>query len=295
MGRVRAHTSPSPSRIRMRWSLVLLCVLLLVAISEGKSKKKPSKGKKPSKPGVKGRMRFWLSKARQKNTKKYTDTDKGKCACWWDITRNDCACCKKGVGAMQCGYPVHKFCYKRDKKNGYGCPGVCNYKHTLSGKGYPCFSDHENTNCAWCNKDGYQCKQDQHTGPDSKKGSRCQTRTKKTYCESQQGDCKHIAKCDPNATCKKKENVGKYRQYWQCECNKGWSGNGIQCMDGNGTLSSMPWQQVEVTANVTVGLYNDTHVENEFNHGEALEVHALGRLVRPPMRSLRSNNNEKKK
>ena len=27
-----------------------------------------------------------------------------ECACWWDITRNDCACCKKGVGAMQCGY-----------------------------------------------------------------------------------------------------------------------------------------------------------------------------------------------
>merc|ERR1712130_608941 len=74
------------------------------------------------------------------NTKKYTDN--GKCACWWDITRNDCACCKKGVGAMQCGFPMHKFCYKKSDK---GCPGVCNYKYTLSGKGYPCFSDHSNT------------------------------------------------------------------------------------------------------------------------------------------------------
>ena len=26
-----------------------------------------------------------------------------ECPCWWDITRNDCACCKKNVGAMQCG------------------------------------------------------------------------------------------------------------------------------------------------------------------------------------------------
>merc|ERR1712179_544488 len=57
----------------------------------------------------------------------------------------------------------------------------------------------------------------------------------------------------------------------ECDKAEGWRGNGIQCMDGNGTLSAMPWQQVEVTANVTVGLYNDTHVENEFNHGGALE------------------------
>merc|ERR1712226_202507 len=123
MGRVRAHTSSSPSRIRMRWSLVLVCVLLLVAISEG-GKKKPSKGKKPvkkpgkkpSKPGVKGECDVGSPKLTAGNTKKYTDN--GKCACWWDITRNDCACCKKGVGAMQCG-----------------------------------------TDCAWCNKEGWQCEQ----------------------------------------------------------------------------------------------------------------------------------------
>ena len=75
--------------------------------------------------------------------------------------------------------------------------------------------------------------------------------TNQKYCASQQGDCKHIGYCDPNATCKKKANVGKFRQYWQCECNKGWSGNGIQCMDSNGTLSALPGEQVEVTLTMT--------------------------------------------
>merc|ERR1712107_942688 len=106
----------------------------------------------------------WAPKLTPQNTKKYTGT--GKCACWWDITRNDCACCKKGVGAMQCGFPMHKFCYK---KSDMGCPGVCNYKYTLSGKCYPCFSDHSNTDCAWCNKNGWQCEQNAITGPDSKR------------------------------------------------------------------------------------------------------------------------------
>jgi len=273
MGRVRAHTSPSPSRIGMRWSLVLVCVLLLVGISEGKEE--TSKGKKPGiqearKPGKRGECDVGSPKLTKKNTRKYTDI--GKCTCWWDITRHDCACCKKGVkgGTMQCGYPMHKFCWKKSDR---GCPGVCNYKYTLSGKGYPCFSDHSNTDCAWCNKLGYQCEQNSDTGPDAKKGSRCQARTNKKYCASQQGDCKHIAKCDPNATCKKKAKVGKFGQYWQCQCNKakGWSGNGIQCMDRNGTLSAKPNQRVEVTATLTAGLYEDTPVENEFNHGAAME------------------------
>merc|ERR1719347_2318018 len=251
----------------MRWSLVLVCVLLQVAISEGRVKKNKPK-KKPSKPGKLGECDVGSPKLTKGNTKKYTDI--GKCTCWWDITRHDCACCKKGVKAMQCGYPMHMYCYK---KSDMGCPGVCNYKYTLSGKGYPCFSDHENTDCAWCNKDGYQCEQNSHTGPGSKKGSRCQKRTNQKYCASQQGDCRHIAKCDPNATCKFKAKVGKYGQYWQCQCNKaqGWSGNGIQCRDRNGTLSAEPNQQVQVTATLTAGLYEDTPVENEFNHGAAME------------------------
>merc|ERR1712121_97554 len=261
MGRVRAHTSSSPSRIRMRWSLVLVCVLLLVAISEGNRK-----------AGKKGQC----DPVNKKDAKDFNDkktgwkkyTDKGNCACWWDIRENNCACCKNG--GVQCGYPEHKKCYKKSAK-GYCCPGGCNYKYTLSGKGYPCYSNHENTNCAWCNKLGYQCKQDSHTGPNSEYGSRCQKRNNQNYCVSQQGDCKHIAKCDPNATCKKKAKVGKYGQFWQCECNRGFSGNGILCRDSNGTLSAKPNQQVEVTMTMTAGLYEDTPVENEFNHGAAME------------------------
>lgn len=42
-------------------------------------------------------------------------------------------------------------------------------------------------------------------------------------------------------------------------------------MDSNGTLSAMPGQQVEVTLTMTAGLYDDAPVENEFNHGEAME------------------------
>jgi len=42
-------------------------------------------------------------------------------------------------------------------------------------------------------------------------------------------------------------------------------------MDSNGTLSAQPGQQVEVTIEMTAGLYNDAPVENEFNHGEAME------------------------
>merc|ERR1712243_345666 len=213
MGRVRAHTSSSPSRIGMRWSLVLVCVLLVVGISEGKTKKKP--GKKPSKPGKLGECDVGSPKLTKKNTKEYTDI--GKCTCWWDITRHDCACCKKGVkgGTMQCGYPMHKFCWKKSDR---GCPGVCNYKYTLSGKGYPCFSDHSNTDCACC---------------------------------------------------KKKANVGKFGQYWQCECNKGWFGNGIQCMDSDGDLSASPDQEVEVTFTLGHAIYD--HEPTEFGHGDAME------------------------
>merc|ERR1711974_342626 len=108
-------------------------------------------------------------------------------------------------------------CTSSATKSDKGCPGVCNYKYTLSGKGYPCFSDHSNTDCAWCNKEGWQCERNAITGPDSKKGSRCQARTNQKYCASQQGDCKHIGYCDPNATCKKKANVGKFGQY--CSAN----------------------------------------------------------------------------
>ena len=56
---------------------------------------------------------------------------------------------------MQCGWPMHKFCYKKSDMVRVkcpphctpcilplqGCPGVCNNKYTLSGKGFPCQND----------------------------------------------------------------------------------------------------------------------------------------------------------
>jgi len=249
----------------MRWSLVLVLVLLVLSLTDAaKKKKKPSKGKKP-KP-VKGSCATVGPKLTAANTKKYTAP--GKCPCWWDITRNDCACCKKNVGAMQCGFPMHKFCYK---KSDLGCPGVCNNRYTLSGKGYPCFSDHSDTDCAWCAKDGYQCAQDSVTGPNSKYGSRCQTKTNVAYCKSQQGDCKHIAKCDINAECKYQSKVGKFGKYFACKCNSGFTGNGIQCMDADGNLSSNPGATVELTMTLTTEEYEGQHEAGQFSHGAGME------------------------
>ena len=69
-----------------------------------------------------------LKKSEYKMFKPYTKSDKGEtillllifsnekytgCPCWWDMSRKTgCACCKKGTNAMQCGYPMHHFCYK---------------------------------------------------------------------------------------------------------------------------------------------------------------------------------------
>jgi len=259
----------------MRWHLVVVALLLLLVLTEAArpKKKKPSKGKKPAKKpaAVKGTCDFGGPKLTAANTKKYTD--KGKCPCWWDITRNDCACCKKGVKATQCGYPMHKFCYKKDDA-GKGCPGVCNNKYTLSQKGFPCYSDHTNTDCAWCNKLGWQCEQNKVTGPlatGKNPGSRCSTQKNQKYCTSVQGDCRHIASCDPNAECKKDSNVGKFGQFWKCVCKKGWTGNGIQCKDEDGNLSGTAGASVEVTLTMTAGEYTDTYVDGEFSHGSNLE------------------------
>merc|ERR1711988_2000078 len=66
----------------------------------------------------------------------YTVKNK-KCPCWWDLSKVNCACCK-GENVMQCGWPMHKYCYQKSK---IGCPGLCNNKYTLSGKGFPCYND----------------------------------------------------------------------------------------------------------------------------------------------------------
>ena len=94
----------------------------------------------------------------------------------------------------------------------------------------------------------------------------------KNYCKSQQGDCKHIPACDVNAECKFKEKVSRYVSYWQCECEKGFKGNGIQCMDGNGTLSLPSDLAVEVTLSVLNEEYTYPYTNGEFGAGEKMEL-----------------------
>jgi len=288
----RGSTSHSTTANRMRRSLLLLLlvlVLILPALIEGGKKggkkpskkgkggsKKPSKaskggGKKPSKnkgPQIKGSCKTTGPKLTKKNTQKYTKSSSG-CECWWDITKKNCACCNENVGAMQCGWPMHKFCYKKSVR---GCPGVCNNKYTLSGKGYPCYSDLTRTDCAWCNKYGYQCEQTSRNGPQSKRGSRCQDKRNKNYCESQQGDCQHIPYCDPNAKCKLSSKVGKFNSYWQCKCQSPYEGNGIQCKDKKGNLSPNPDLPVEVQLKLEGELYKYPHDGGELSEGVSMEA-----------------------
>lgn len=249
--------------MRQTTLLILVC-LALVLVDAKKKKPKP-------KPPTKGACATLGPKPAAKIFTKYTEKNK-KCPCWWDITRNDCACCTSKE-YQQCGWPMHKYCYKKAKKGKpqIGCPGVCNNQWTLSGKGFPCSADHDDKDCAWCTTSGYQCAQDKVTGPDSKAGSRCANSKNQNYCKSQQGDCKHIPACDVNAECKFKEKVSRYVSYWQCECEKGFTGNGIQCMDGNGTLSLPSDLAVEVDLVITNDEYTYPY-NGEFGMGEKMEL-----------------------
>jgi len=169
---------------------------------------------------------------------------------------------------------MHNYCYKKAKKGQVqmGCPGVCNNEFTLSGMGFPCYSDHSNKDCAWCSTKGYQCAQDKVTGPQSKQGSRCTKIRNKNYCLNQQGDCKHIAACDINAECKFKEKLSKYYSYWRCVCNTGYKGNGIQCFDKNGDISLPPALGVEVSMSITSEEYTYPFTGGEFIEGEIMEA-----------------------
>merc|ERR1711915_1049185 len=152
----------------MRWSIVLLLIALALLLTEVEAKKKPKKPKKP-KPSAKGSCANkgpapspkLFAKYTQKSLRSQNHLPKAlvptkdllhpqscspstlkkakKCPCWWDITRKDCACCTKKE-YQQCGWPMHKFCYKKEPKGKpqIGCPGVCNNQYTLSGKVFPC-------------------------------------------------------------------------------------------------------------------------------------------------------------
>ena len=93
----------------------------------------------------------------------------------------------------------------------------------------------------------------------------------KNYCSSQQGDCKHIPACDAHAECKLKKKIGRYVSDFQCECGPGYTGNGIQCMDSNGTLSLPADTPVEVTMNIMKEEYTYPYTIGEFGLGEKLE------------------------
>jgi len=230
----------------MRLVLLLSLLLIVTTITHGKRKKpgKPGKPGKPSKPGKPIKNAF-------SKFDKYTLKNTGG-RCWWDIRRTDCAVCKPGTKAMACGYPMHKYCYKQSDR--LGCPGVPNNKYTLSSRGFPCFWDNSDTRCAWCSPGGYQCGPGQKTGPESKQGSRCARGKDKHYCDSVVGDCRHIPACDANADCRLDRPFGTLNIF-KCVCKKGYTGNGIQCMDKEGVIGKNPEKIVTVEMDLTTGFF----------------------------------------
>ena len=95
-------------------------------------KPSPALFKQYTKPGKKGKH-YTLGHPALELNLNFLLSD---CPCWWNMSLKICACC---VGdAVQCGFPQHKFCYKRTPM---GCPGVCNNKYTLSERGFPCYND----------------------------------------------------------------------------------------------------------------------------------------------------------
>merc|ERR1712212_1063338 len=127
--------------------------------------------------------------------------------------------------------------------------------------GFPSYSDHGNTDCAWCTDKGFQCEDNKVTGVNSKEGSRCANGKNKNYCKSQQADCKF------------KKKLSRYLSYWQCECQKPFpKGNGIKCMDFNGTLSTPLNMGVEVTLSLTQEEYTYPYNNGELSLGENMEA-----------------------
>jgi len=180
----------------------------------------------------------WIPKAYQP----YTLSTTG-CQCWWDLTRTtECACCKEG-DTMQCGYPKHNYCYLKMSR---GCPGIRNPARTLSEKGFQCFNTAERVkDCAWCVAGNYQC---------GKSRKVCGLQAK--WCGGVPGDCRHIPHaCDANARCVKVEEVNKYKSLYQCRCNKGYQGNGVQCFDKDGNMGIHPNEMVTVNLKMNSDYY----------------------------------------
>jgi len=152
--------------------------------------------------------------------------------CWWDLTRSDCAKCN--AKGQQCGFPMHKWCQSKNAKK--GCPGITKSKFTLSSRGYPCYWDNTNNNCAWCTSGTIQCRESQAT---LDCGGYCGS-VKDLKCDGVATNCVNIPKCGLEASCDKKRR--------RCTCDKGFKGNGFQCIDkATGEIASNPKDQLEIS------------------------------------------------
>jgi len=188
----------------------------------------------------------------------YTASTSG-CPCWFDIQANDtrCACCQNG--GIQCGYPKQDQCWHANKWGGVqrisrGCSGSQGVPHsvyTLSTTGFPCPWDPSDRSCSWCTVDkGWLCPK-----PKNIDGSGEDAQEQKTWrgekhnvCISERNakrlfrggahtskcrkyDCSlYPDQCSADATCEEVEYLpGKNSNI--CVCKKGFTGNGIQCIE----------------------------------------------------------------
>lgn len=235
----------------MKWLLVAASVLCYIALAEAKVK-----------PAI---------------FKKYTKSATG-CKCWFDLEMGkECACCNKKVDgkkadSMQCGYPMHNYCYQKHKRQ--GCPGVPGNKWTLSTKGFSCYWDKSRReDCAWCAVGGMQCGPNKKTKPDGKLGNHCSNGRTRRYCDAIIGDCRHIPNaCDPNAECVKSTKFGKSMRVYKCECKDGYEGNGVQCFDSNGNLSSNSMETVELDMSINTDFYVYPHESGDFPFGASMDT-----------------------
>jgi len=158
----------------------------------------------------------------------YTKASTG-CACWFDMTRTDCACCN--TDAVQCGAPMQNYCYKKFDGRQRGCPGVPASQWTLATTGHVCAGNRSRTDCAWCAPGGGQCR-DELYGPGSSYGNRCWNSQDEEYCGvTTPNSCDVTHDCDSQATCSFDRKFGAYLEVTKCTCKEGWVGNGLQCFD----------------------------------------------------------------
>jgi len=70
---------------------LVLTSLVSLALAQEELASEESRAKKPAK----GACKRSGPKLTEKNTKAYTKPfPENKCPCWWDLSKNNCACCK---------------------------------------------------------------------------------------------------------------------------------------------------------------------------------------------------------